>query len=123
MHTPQQTLDVLRRAKEAQGGSMVTKSSIMLGLGETAEEALALVVTEISVALTETRVLVVTETPEALTTKTTPWSTTTSKTRKMARRQRTWLGPSGLNSTQMTFGSGSPSLKMRWRLLPLAGNG
>ena len=35
---PQQTLDVLRRAKGAQGGGMVTKSSVMLGLGESDEE-------------------------------------------------------------------------------------
>jgi len=33
-----QTLAVLQRAKEAQGGGMVTKSSVMLGLGESDEE-------------------------------------------------------------------------------------
>ncbi len=33
-----QTLSVLRRAKRARGGAMVTKSSIMLGLGEADEE-------------------------------------------------------------------------------------
>ncbi len=33
-----QSLSVLRRAKEARGGFMVTKSSLMLGLGETDEE-------------------------------------------------------------------------------------
>lgn len=33
-----QTLSVLARAKEAQGGRMVTKTSIMLGLGESDEE-------------------------------------------------------------------------------------